>query len=70
MNVIGAERTRYGWTQKEVGEMVGVAASTVRAWENDIGSCKASQLIALSNIFGGVSVDYLLGIEEERRVRR
>ncbi len=70
MNVIRAERARFGWTRKELAQMLGVAVNTVRNWEEDVGSCKGSHLIALSNVFGGVSIDYLLGIEEERRLRR
>ena len=70
INNLKAERARYGWTCEDVAKMCGVHEKTVQNWERDIGSCKGSTLLELSNIFG-VSVDYLLGLSDEkaRRIR-
>lgn len=67
LNNIKAERVRYGYSRDEVAQMLGVSKNTIKNWEDDIGTCKGSYLLSLSNVFG-VSVDYLLGISD-RRVR-
>jgi transcriptional regulator with XRE-family HTH domain len=68
INNLKAERARYGWTCEEVAKMLGVHENTVQNWEKDIGTCKGTTLLSLSNIFG-VSVDYLLGISDERKIK-
>lgn len=67
-NNLKAERVRYGWTCEDVAKMLDVHENTVQNWERDIGNCKGATLLALSNIYG-VSVDYLLGITDERKRR-
>lgn len=67
-NNIKLERVRYGWTQQEVAEMIGVSVYSIKNWERDLGSCKVLNLLALSNIFG-VTPDYLLGITDRRERR-
>ena len=68
INNLKAERARYGWTCEEVAKMLGVHENTVQNWEKDIGTCKGTTLLSLSSIFG-VSVDYLLGISDERKIK-
>lgn len=68
INNLKAERARYGWTCEEVAKMLGVHENTVQNWEKDIGTCKGTTLLSLSNIFG-VSVDYLLGLSDERKIK-
>ena len=68
INNLKAERALYGWTCEEVAKMLGVHENTVQNWEKDIGTCKGTTLLSLSNIFG-VSVDYLLGISDERKIK-
>lgn len=68
LNNIKAERARYGYTREDVAKMVGVSKNSVKNWEDDIGTCKGAHLLILSNVFG-VSVDYLLGITDERARR-
>lgn len=65
-NNIKAERARYGYTQRELAKMLGVSYVSVKNWEKDIGSCKVSNILSLSNIFG-VSSDYLIGLTDDRR---
>ena len=64
-NIIKSERARLGVSQMELARRLGVNVVTLREWEKDIGSCKAVNLLSLSDIFG-VSVDYLLEKTEER----
>ena len=64
-SIIKLERARLGVSQMELAHRLGVNVVTLRGWEKDIGSCKAANLLSLSDIFG-VSVDYLLEKTEER----
>lgn len=66
-NNIKVERARLDFTQAELAEALGVSNQTVCKWEADIGSCPAEKLIALRNIFGGCSLDYIVGLEDERK---
>lgn len=54
-------RTEKGYTLQELGDMVGVGASTVRKWETGyIKTLRTDKMQKLSNALG-TSVDYLMG---------
>lgn len=67
-NNIKVERTRFEYSREDLAKMLGVSTASVKNWENDIGSCKVSTLISLSNIFG-VSLEYLVGLSDDRNRR-
>lgn len=64
-NNIKVERARFGYSQTELAEMIGVSLQSIRNWEKDIGQCSGSNLLALCNVFG-VSLDYLVGLTDRR----
>lgn len=66
-NKIKLERVRFGLSQKELAEALGVSDKSVANWEQDIGSCSVRQLMAMSNIFK-CSADYLTGRTEAREI--
>ena len=51
--------------QRQVAERIGVTASVISAYENNIRQPSYSSLIKLASLFD-VSADYLLGISENR----
>ena len=65
-NRIESERVYFGYTQKELAELIGVSAFSIGNWERDIGSCKVVNLLALANVFG-TTPDYLIGLTDDRR---
>lgn len=69
MNNIASERVRAQLEQKELAEKVGASPSSIARWEQGKTDPTAGFLVAMSNVFG-CSVDYLLGITEERVVRK
>lgn len=64
MNRIKAERALKGWTQVELADRLEVDASTVIRWETG-GHISQENLVHMRRIFG-CSVDWLLGLCEER----
>lgn len=68
-NRIESERVYFGYTQKELADLIGVSTFSISNWEKDIGSCKVTNLLALSNVFG-TTPDYLIGLTDERRRKR
>lgn len=63
---IKALREQHGLTLEELGNKVGVGKSTVRKWETGmIANMKRDKVAALAKALG-VSVEYLLGIEEQK----
>ena len=58
-------RLAKGLTQKQVAERIGVTASVISAYENDIRSPSYSALVKLAALYA-VSTDYLLGMTEKR----
>lgn len=64
-----SQRLRYlreekGLSMKELSLLLGVSDCAISNWENRINEPKASYLLQLSKFFN-VSVDYLLGIEDD-----
>lgn len=68
-NRLESERVYFGYTQKELADMIGVSAFSISNWEKDIGSCKVANLLSIANIFG-TTPDYLIGLTDERRRKR
>lgn len=69
VNTIASERTRMGLSQAQLAEMIGKGRATIAKWEADPFSISGTNLCRLSNIFG-CSIDYLLGISDERMPNR
>lgn len=65
-NRIRVERARFGFTQKDLAAALGVSEPTVVKWEKDIRTLTIEKAIEISNIFGGVSLDYIVGLTDER----
>lgn len=58
-------RKERGWTQAQIAERLGVTASIVSAYENEIRQPSYDALLKLVRLYG-VSSDYLLGISGKR----
>lgn len=65
-NRVKAERSLKGLTQEQLGDLVGADKSTIGRWENG-GAIPQEKIVRLRNLFG-CSVDWLLGLSEERLV--
>lgn len=65
MNNIASERIRIGITQKELAKKLDRSLTTVSRWEQGRSVPTASELIGMYELFG-CSVDYLLGLSDER----
>lgn len=59
-------RKKCGLTMKELGATLGVAESTISQYETGKRQPDYEMLLRLSELFG-VSVDYLLGVEEKEK---
>jgi len=59
------ERLRANLTQEELSAKIGISVHTISAWENGKQMPSASVALQLRDIFG-CSVDYLLGLVDER----
>lgn len=57
-------RTERQLSQKELARKIGVSDSAVCFWETGVNEPKASYLLQLSKFFN-VSLDYLLGLEDD-----
>lgn len=62
---IASERYRIGATQEQLAKMLGVATNTVANWETGRFEPTGSNLKKMASIFG-CSIDYLLGVTDER----
>lgn len=62
-NKIRRYRKLNSWTQKELGEMIGVKANTISAYERGVISPEQDMLFALSNVFN-VSINDLFPEKE------
>lgn len=67
MNRIKYLRDLNNLTQEELGKEINRAKSTISEYENGLKTPSMETLIKLSKIFN-VSVDYILGIEEEQNI--
>ena len=65
---IAAERKKLGISQEALGEKAGVSRQAISKWEADGAIPEIDKLIALSRLFG-VSVGWLLGVEEKPEQR-
>ena len=57
-------RIEKGLSIQALAKEVGIGSSCLCRWENCQADVKGSQLVVLAKYFG-VSVDYLLGMDEE-----
>lgn len=68
MNAIASERVRLGLSQGDLANQLGLKTrSSVANWENG-GDIPSSKLVLMSELFR-CSVDYLLGLTDERTSR-
>lgn len=61
---IAYKRKELALSQEALGETLGVSRQAIYKWESDAALPEIDKLIALSKLFG-VSVGWLLGVEEE-----
>lgn len=61
---IAQKRKELSLSQEALGEALGVSRQSIYKWESDAALPEIDKLIALSGLFG-VSVGWLLGVEEE-----
>lgn len=67
MNRISMLRKEAGLSQKELAARLGVQPSVVSKYENGGIQLQEDTLRQLSIIFGGVSVDFILGLSDDRK---
>lgn len=60
-------RKRFGYTQAQIGEMLGVTQQAVAKWERDIAEPRHSDLATLAKLYN-TSVDSLLGLSTPKIV--
>lgn len=65
MNRFKELRNKYGYSQKELAEMLFVNQTAVSQWERGVTTPNKSSLAKLCDLFD-VSADYLLGIDEKK----
>lgn len=53
-------RTEHKFTQKNLGELLGVSHNTIHSWESNLQEPSLEMLVRLTDIFD-VSCDYFLG---------
>lgn len=66
---IASERKRLGLRQADLAEKLGVSKSTVERWEQNVTPPFGDKLVEMHDLFG-CTVDYLLGITDERTSTR
>lgn len=69
MNTLASERTRLGIDQSDVAEKLGVSKTTISRWERGESIPTGEYLVKLHELFG-CSIDYLLGLTDERKCMR
>lgn len=68
MNRIRSLREDAGMNQKDLASRLGVADSVVSRYEGGAISLQEDTLRQISIIFGGVSVDYILGLSDDKKL--
>ena len=63
---VARKRKELGLSQEALGEKLGVSRQSIYKWESDGALPEVEKLVALSRLFG-VSVGWLLGVEEGTR---
>ena len=63
---VAQKRKELGLSQEALGDQLGVSRQSIYKWESDSALPEIDKLIALSRLFG-VSVGWLLGVEEPLR---
>ncbi len=66
MKNITSERTRLGVSQKDLADHLNVSLTTVSRWEQGRAFPNSADLVNMRELFG-CSVDYLLGLTDERK---
>lgn len=66
---IQSERIRIGLTQQQLADQLGTHVNTVRTWEQGVSQPSAVYLARLAIAFD-CSADYLLGLTEERTIKK
>ena len=61
---IAQKRKEAALSQEALGDALGVSRQAIYKWESDASVPEIEKLIAMSRLFG-VSVGWLLGVEEE-----
>lgn len=51
---------------KELGKIIGVRDVAIINWENDVNDIKGESIVKLAKYFG-ISSDYLLGLEDQKK---
>lgn len=57
-------RKQYGFTKKEIADIIGVSFIKYFLYENKILKINANELITLSQHFN-ISIDYVIGLSDE-----
>lgn len=63
------ERKKNGWTQEDLAQKLGVSRQSVSKWESAGAIPDLKKIIQLADLFG-VSTDYLLKDEVEKKIQR
>ena len=66
MNRLRSLREDAGMNQKDLAKRLGVADSVISRYEGGTISLSEDALRQISIIFGGVSVDYILGLSDDK----
>ena len=57
-------RKKYGFTKKEIADIIGVSIIKYFLYENKLLKINANELITLSQHFN-ISIDYVIGLSDE-----
>ena len=61
------ERVKHGYTQEELGKLIGVHKNAISRWETGETDPTSSNLVALCSLYG-CSPEYLLDMTDDKRV--
>lgn len=65
---IASERVKAGYDQEELAKKLGTSVKTVSRWENGEMPPYGQKLVEMRKLFN-CSIDYLLGVSEDRIAR-